>query len=215
MNFRDSFRALPCDSVIDTLVNPECRDVARKRIIGSVWGPSSRQKGAMLLQRIVARPVVCLRQLGDGQRALEVGFGRFLDNSRVTAERVIDGWGDQTGAAAAGRHVLAIQDTSEINFHTIPGRRRGLGKTKGGGRGLLLHAMVAIDANSGSCLGLVAGRIWTRRGRIRVAHEKRRSESKESHRWTTTAERAKTVLAGAAMVTAMGDRESDIFAAWA
>jgi hypothetical protein len=165
---------------------------------------------------MVAHPTVCLRQLAHGQRAEEVGFGRFLDNPRVTVERLIDGWSDQTGAAAAGRHVLAIQDTSEINFHTTPGRRRGLGKIgKGVGRGLLLHAMVAVDANSGSCLGLVAGRIWTRRGRIRVAHEKRRSENKESHRWTATAERAKTVLASATMVTVMGDRESDIFATWA
>jgi len=169
----------------------------------------------MLLQRMVARPIVCLRQLGDGQRALEVGFGRFLANSRVTIDRLIEGWGDQTAVAAAGRHVLAIQDTSEINFHTIPGRRRGLGKTKGGGRGLLLHAMVAIDAHSGSCLGLVGGRIWTRRGRVKIAHEKRRSENKESHRWIATAEQAKAVLADAAMVTVMGDRESDIFAAWA
>src|SRR5215470_401741 len=195
MNFRDSFRASPCDSVIDTLVNPECRHVAGRRIVGSVWGPSSRQKGAMLLRCMIARPIVCLRQLGDGQRALEVGFGRFLANSRVTIDRVIEGWGDQTAVAAAGRHVLAIQDTSEINFHTIPGRRRGLGKTKGGGRGLLLHAMVAIDAHSGSCLGLVGGRIWTRRGRVKIAHEKRRSENKESHRWIATADQAKAVLA--------------------
>src|SRR6266704_2336058 len=113
MNFRDSLRALPCDSVTDTLANPECRNVARRHIIGPIWGPSSRQKGAMLLQRMTAHPTVCLRQLAHGQRAEEVGFGRFLDNSRVTAER------------------------------------------------------------------------------------------------------AKTVLAGAAMVTVMGDRESDIFAAWA
>src|SRR5258708_12096161 len=177
MNFRDSFRALPCDSVIDTLVNPECRDVARKRIIGSVWGPSARQKGAMLFRSIVARPVVCLRQLGDGQRALEVGFGRFLANSRVTIDRLIEGWGDQTAVAAAGRHVLAIQDTSEINFHTIPGRRRGLGKTKQIGKGLLLHAMVAIDPNSASFLGLVAGRLLPRRRRLRPAHERPPSEN--------------------------------------
>lgn len=169
----------------------------------------------MLLQRMVMRPTVCLRQLGSGQRAQEVGFGRFLANSRVTVDRLIEGWGDQTAVAAAGRHVLAIQDTSEINFQTIPGRRRRLGKTKGGGRGLLLHGMVAVDANSGSCLGLVAGQIWTRRGRVKVAHEKRRSENKESHRWIATAERAKAVLADATMVTVIGDRESDIFAAWA
>lgn len=169
----------------------------------------------MLLRHMVARPTVCLRQLGNGQRAQEVGFGRFLANPRVTVEQLIEGWGDQTVVAAAGRHVLAIQDTSEINFRTTAGRRRGLGKTKGGGRGLLLHGMVAVDATCGSCLGLVAGRIWTRRGRVKIAHEKRRSENKESHRWTATAERAKQVLAGASMVTVVGDRESDIFASWA
>jgi hypothetical protein len=215
MKFGGSLRVLPCDSVMDTLVNPECRNVAGRDIIGPIWGLSSRQKGATFLRRMIVHPTACLRQLAHGQRAEEVGFGRFLDNSRVSAERIIDGWGDQIAVAAVGRHVLAIQDTSEFNFRTIPGRRRGLGKTKGGGRGLLLHAMVAIDANSGSCLGLVGGQIWTRRGRVKIAHEKRRSENKESHRWIATAERAKTVLAGAAMVTVMGDRESDIFAAWA
>jgi hypothetical protein len=165
---------------------------------------------------MVARPTVCLRRLGRGRRSQEVGFGRFLANPRVSVDRLIEGWSDPTAVAAAGRHVLAIQDTSEINFHTTLNRRRGLGKIgKGGGRGLLLHAMVAVDANSGSCLGLVAGRIWTRRGLIKVAHQKRCSENKESHRWTRTAEQAKTVLSGAVMVTTVGDRESDIFAAWA
>src|SRR5260370_6099000 len=114
---------------------------------------------------MVVRPSVCLRRLARGRRSQLVAFGRFLANPRVTVDRLIEGWGDQTAVAAAGRHVLAIQDTSEINFHTIPGRRRGLGKTKGGGRGLLLHAMGAIDANSGSCLGLPGGQTSTRRRR--------------------------------------------------
>src|SRR5258708_12308929 len=75
--------------------------------------------------------------------------------------------------------------------------------------------MLGLDANTGSCLGPVAGRIWTRRGLIKVAHQKRRTKSKESHRWIETAERAKTVLAAAAMVTVVADRETDIFAEWA
>ena len=170
----------------------------------------------MFVQRMVARSTVCLRRLGNGQRDQQVGFGRFLANSKVTTERVIEGWSDQTIAAAAGRHVLSIQDTSEINFRTTPQRRRKLGKIgKGSGRGLLLHAMLALDANSGSCLGLVAGRVWTRRGCVKTAHQKRRSQNKESHRWITTAEGGKGVLAAAAVVTVMGDRESDIFVAWA
>ena len=165
---------------------------------------------------MVARPSVCLRRLARGRRAVQVGFGRFLANCKVTAERLIEGWSAQTAVAVKARHVLALQDTSEFNFSTTPKRRRGLGKIgKGGGRGVLLHAMLALDAGTGGCLGLVAGRIWTRRGRVTVAHQKRKTENKESHRWIATAEQSKSVLAAATQVTVVADRESDIFAQWA
>jgi hypothetical protein len=112
--------------------------------------------------------------------------------------------------------VLAIQDTSEINFRTQPGRRRGLGEIgKGVGRGLLLHAMLALDAESNACLGLVTGKIWTRQGRVTVPHDKRPLEEKESERWISTANRAKDLLSTAAMVTVIDDREGDIYAKWA
>ena len=112
--------------------------------------------------------------------------------------------------------MLAIQDTSEINFRTTAERRRGLGEIgKGVGRGLLLHAMLALDADSHACLGLVAGQIWTRQGRVAVPHEKRLPQEKESWRWISTAERAKEVLSAAAMVTVIDDREGDIYAKWA
>jgi hypothetical protein len=170
----------------------------------------------MLLRSMVARPSVCLRRLARGRRARQVGFGRFLANCKVTIDRLIEGWSDRTAAAVEGRHVLALHDTSEFNFRTTPKRRRGLGEIgKGSGRGLLLHAMLALDAKTGGCLGLVGGRIWTRRGRIKVAHQKRRTENKESHRWIATAEQGKAVLAAAAQVTVIADRESDIFAQWA
>jgi hypothetical protein len=165
---------------------------------------------------MVTRASVCMRRLGGGQRSLEVRFGRFLRNGKVTIDRLIEGWSEQTAPAAAGRHVLAIQDTSEINFRTTPERQRGLGEIgKGIGRGVLVHAMLALDAANGSCLGLVAGRIWTRKGRVAIPHDKRPLAERESERWVCTGENAKRVLAGAAMVTIIGDRESDFYAAWA
>ena len=131
-------------------------------------------------------------------------------------QALLAGWGEQTALAAAGRHVLAIQDTSEINFRTTAERRRGLGEIgKGVGRGLLLHAMLALDADSNACLGLVAGEVWTRSGRVAVPHGKRRPQDKESWRWISTAERAKDVLAAAATITVIDDREGDIYAKWA
>jgi len=165
---------------------------------------------------MVARRSVCLRRLAGGVRSEIVRFLRFVANARVTVERLIEGWGEQTATSCSGRHVLAIQDTSEINFRTTAEQRRGLGEIgKGVGRGLLLHAMMAVDAETRGCLGLVSGRIWTRSGRRSVRHGKRSLSDKESERWLSTAETAKGVLAAAASVTVVADRESDIYAEWA
>lgn len=165
---------------------------------------------------MVVRQSVCLRRLAGGKRSGIIGFSRFLANKRVTVDALITGWGDRVSVACEGRHVLAIQDTSDLNFATTKETRRGLGKIgKGGGYGLLLHAMLGVDAETGGLLGLVAGRIWTRsKGRVTVAHRKRKLPEKESERWVTTAEAAKTVLAQATMVTEISDRESDIYAKW-
>ena len=144
-----------------------------------------------------------------------MAFGRFLANGLVTVERLIEGWGAEASVACAGRHVLAIQDTSEINFRTHQDRRRGLGEIgKGSGRGLLLHAMLGLDAETGGLLGLVTGRIWTRAGRVKTPHGERTLADKESARWLSTAQAAKPVLATAAMVTEISDRESDLYAKW-
>jgi hypothetical protein len=165
---------------------------------------------------MVVRASSCLRRAADGRRSAIVRYDRFLANRKVSLEALLAGWGEQTAVAAAGRHVLAIQDTSEINFKTTSERRRGLGKIgKGVGHGLLLHAMLALDAESDACLGLVSGKIWTRAGRVTVPHKKRPLEDKESLRWVSTAEQAKQVLSAAVRVTVVDDREGDIYAKWA
>jgi hypothetical protein len=164
---------------------------------------------------MVSRQSVCLRRLAGGSRGGIVGFHRFLANPKVTAGRLVEGWGAEASEACAGRHVLAIQDTSEINFTTREGRRRGLGEIgKGSGHGLLLHAMIGVDAVTGGLLGLVTGKIWTRDGRVQSPHAKRSLADKESERWVSTAEAAKGVLARAALVTEVSDREADIYAKW-
>jgi hypothetical protein len=165
---------------------------------------------------MVAGKDVCLRRLSKGDRAREVRFNRFLGNAKVTKDGILESWSEGTAAAAEGRHVLAIQDTSEINFTTTATRRRGLGEIgKGNGRGILLHPMLAVDAENGTCLGLLSGQVWTRQGRRAVSHDRRDLSDKESQRWIATALAAKPLLANAATVTAIGDRESDIFALYA
>ena len=158
---------------------------------------------------------VCMRKLAQGDRSQEMRYWRFLANRRVTVERLIEGWSDQTRHAVAGRHVLALQDTSEFKFATTEDDRRGLGKVKkGSSYGVLLHAMLAVDADGGTLLGLVAGQVWTRHGTVTTAHGKRRLADKESVRWPATVDAARPVLAAAATVTVVNDREGEFFAHW-
>src|SRR5262245_35976165 len=111
---------------------------------------------------------VCLRSMAQGAWSAQMRFWRFVNNARVTVDKLIEGWSTQTKIAARARHVLAIQDTSEIKFATTTDNRRGLGKVgKGNVFGVLLHAMMAVDADSGHCLGLAGGTLWTRRGEVK------------------------------------------------
>ena len=118
-----------CDFMVDTLDQPRCRHVEHGVVAWSVRGSPPRQRGAAVLERMVARKSVCLRRLARGRRSEIIRYGRFLANPKVSVAALLEGWGEQTAGAAKGRHVLAIQDTSEINFHTSAGRQRGLGES--------------------------------------------------------------------------------------
>lgn len=156
-----------------------------------------------------------MRRLAQGDWAKHMRFWRFLANERVTVDKLVEGWSDLTASAAAGRHVLAIQDTSDIKFATTPDNRRGLGKVgKGNVHGVRLHAMLAVDAADGAVLGLVGGQVVTRQGDVDTPHAKRTLTAKESGRWVATAEQAKEVLAEADTITVVDDREGDFYAHW-
>jgi Transposase DDE domain len=179
-----------------------------------IRGSAPRKKGGAILEQMVVRKTVCLRRLG-GDRRGELRAGRFFANPKVTAGRIVASWSERTGAACAGRHVLAIQDRTEVKFPTNAQRRRGLGPVKkGNAYGVLVHAMIAVDAASGSCLGLVGGDVWSRAGVNPRPHAERPLAERESVRWIETAQQAKSVLQPAAMVTVVADREADMYPLW-
>lgn len=176
----------------------------------------------MLLERMVHCGTSCLRRLSQGNSTVEVRFGRLLRHPKVTVERLVAGWSEGAASAVAGRHVLAIQDTTELNFRTSTGQERGLGTIgKGVGRGLLLHPMIALDADTGECLGLVGGRLWSRDPQQPSSHQPKKNNGrrplaeKESRHWIETAQDAKAVVSSAAAVTMIADREADFYALWA
>ena len=172
-------------------------------------------RGDWLMDRIVATGSLVLRRVG-GDRAGEVACHRFLDNARVDAQAIIDELSCRTAAACSGRRVVAVQDTTEINFSGRERRRRGLGPAGDGkALGFFIHPVVAVDVEDEAVLGLVDAKIWTRDGGALASRRQRRFEDKESRRWLDGAISASRRLATARQVIVVGDRESDIYAAFA
>jgi hypothetical protein len=164
-----------------------------------------------LLQRAVERVTMNLRAAADG-RADWVGFSRWLNNPNVTADEIATHCIEALGARVAGLHVLAIQDTTELNYARHAGRVRGLGPSGNGvDPGLFVHPVLTIDADSGALLGLAGMQIWTRQKAASADYRRLPIEDKESYRWIQGAADAKDALGRAAMVTVIGDRESDIY----
>jgi hypothetical protein len=169
----------------------------------------------VILEQMAMRKTVCMRRFG-GNRGGEEAAGRFFANEKVTAAKIVESWGERTGEAVRGRHVLALQDTTEVTYPTTAERRRGLGQCgHGNAYGVLAHVMLAVDADSGACLGLVGGEVWNRETKVTTPLRKRALADRESRRWLDTAEQAKEVLAPTAMTTIIGDRESDMYPIWA
>jgi len=183
--------------------------------IGYFGDERLRKNGDLILQRVMERQAVCIRKLGDDRRE-QVKLRRFLSNEAVTVAEMVAHRAMFVAEAARGRHVLAIQDTSEINYQAQSGRKRRLG-TVGNGKdvGLFVHPVLGVDARSGECLGLIDAQVWRRTKGKAKDYKRLPIEQKESYRWLRGGNQAKAVLAEALMVTILDDREGDIYEKWA
>jgi hypothetical protein len=175
--------------------------------------------GDSLLAAMQKQRTMCLHALAEN-RSQARQFHRFLDNEAVSTREMLVHAGRQTAERAAGRHVLAITDTSELNYATHTGRKRGFGSVGNGeDLGVLLHPVIAVDAEQGGLIGLVGAEVINRpesQGSLTAtakaeALKRRPADEKESRRWLAGAETSGAVLADAAMITMVEDREGDIY----
>jgi hypothetical protein len=124
---------------------------------------------------------------------------RFLRNPRVSVAEMMASAAARTARLVAGKHVLAIQDTTSL-------------RDDGAGRSIVLHPTIAVDATDGALLGLVHGEVLRRRGGSAVARKSRPITDKQSGRWLNGMAAAVPLMAsGAACVTVIADREGDIY----
>jgi Transposase DNA-binding len=167
-------------------------------------------------------------QLGDrrlNDRALEigkalvVGFGQalsmlfkdknllkrayeFFANPKVQFGKITQPhWQNTVIAAQDLKILLAVGDTTFLNYNSIKAKRDGYGPIGNGGNGLILHSTLAVEPELGQPLGLLWQKLWHRepkakplisetakQKKARLAQERKARreqpfEQKESYRW--------------------------------
>lgn len=108
--------------------------------------------------------------------------------------------------------VLAIQDTTDLDFHTLK-QTSGLGFIhQGTNQGIKVHSCFGVSG-AGEPLGLLHQHTWTRSERSGKRGERKRKATcdKESQRWLDTLSAAEREVDAAVQMIHVGDREADIY----
>jgi hypothetical protein len=151
-----------------------------------------------------------LRKLGE-TRAGEKAIHRFLSSPYVSVDRIVETLACRTANQCVGRRILAVQDTTEINFAGRDKRRRGFGPAGDGKTpGFFIHPVIAVDIETEAVMGVVDTEVWTRSAERVGSRRSRMIDEKESARWLSGCQAAVSVLSDA-HVTMVADRESDIY----
>jgi hypothetical protein len=153
-------------------------------------------------------------------RAEQKAAYRFLDNDKVSENVLVSSCTERTSVLSKDRHVLVLNDTTEINLESHAGRLKpgsGIGLVGNNSDiGFFAHLGLVIDAITGTALGYSSIRLWYRE-QDKLTKEARGYstlpvEEKESYKWIQCCKDSKTLLgATAASITIVGDRESDMY----
>jgi hypothetical protein len=138
----------------------------------------------------------------------------------VDESNLIDELCSRSSSLCEHKHVLCIQDTTEMNFFSQAQRIKknsGLGRLDGHkpSLGFKMHSSLMLDATSGDILGFSDIKLWHRP--LDMPDRKQRKyqtlpiEQKESYKWIETATKSKERLQAAQSITFIEDREGDIY----
>lgn len=138
----------------------------------------------------------------------------------MTEEVLIQEASDRLKKIVGGRHVLCIQDTTEVNLTAHDNRiteKSLLGRLDYASYalGFKLHPALVMDAGSLNPLGFSAIKLWHRP--MDMPNRRARNfrslsiKDKESYKWIEVAQNSKAILQEADLVTIIQDREADIY----
>ena len=197
-----------------------------RREIEHSWAEEEFSAAELGDKRLTARLVQLAGVLGEqpqaslpdasGEPATLKAAYRFFDNEGVTPEGLLHSHVEATYRRMARVNlVLAVQDTTYLDWTTHP-ETEGLGPLASAARqGLLAHSTLAISEERVP-LGVLAQQVWARDAETFAQlkdHKQRPIEEKESYKWLqslTAVEAAHQACPGTHFVS-VGDREADIY----
>ena len=171
------------------------------------------------LQEAMNTRETCVVQRLSTARSEQNAYYRFLNNERVRESELIENMATRCNEQVIGRHVLSIQDTTEVNLTSHRSRlKQGSGIGPLGNSeciGFFMHPSLVIDADMYHLLGFADVKIWNRPennpDKFERNYQQLPIEEKESYKWIESARASKQALQSAELITVVEDREGDIY----
>lgn len=172
-----------------------------------------------LFVRLSQQPASNISKLSS-DRAEQVGYYRLLENEKLTEGSLIEELVGRIKPLVAGRDVLCIEDSSEINVSKNKNRLRpqsGLGKSDNADNATCfkIHPGLVVDADSCWPLGFSDVKLFHRpleqADRFQRNYKNVPIAQKESYKWIQVSNASKVTLEQAERVTFIQDREGDIY----
>jgi len=164
-----------------------------------------------LAEELSKQPQAFINQASEDWADAKAAY-RFFDNEKVSAEKIMIAHQSRVQQRMKEyKRVLAIQDTTEIDY-TTHRKVTGLGQIGNEkGKGLMMHTSLIVTTQ-GLPLGLLAQEIWGRKKqKSKKSHKKQSYKDKESYKWITALEQTIENTPAATQVITICDREADIY----
>jgi hypothetical protein len=166
-----------------------------------------------IVEDLSAMPHASVTQAARDEAAVQ-GTYEFWGNVRVEAGEILAAHRDSTlSRMETEQIVLALQDTTELDFSSHP-CKLGLGAlSKKDAQGLKVHSVLCVSS-MGVPLGVLHQKVWAREKNRRTTgyqDRKRAIEQKESYRWLESLELTQQWIPQDKKVVTVADREADIY----
>ncbi len=170
------------------------------------------QRLITIVEDLSAQPNESVTQACRDAAAVQ-GVYEFWANPRIKAEAIISSHASSTVERIKDHEtILAIQDTTELDFSDHKSKR-GMGPLSNPeAKGLKVHTVLAASIE-GVPLGVLHQKVWSReKTRSNASKQKRQAiENKESIRWLEGLDLTQGLMPAKTVVITVADREADIY----